>query len=341
MNTRIYIIASVIVLLIAGAVVYLQLVANESPSLSSLLSSSNKNSSDLKPQGAAPEFAGITNWLNSEKPLTLADLRGKVVLVDFWTYSCINCIRTLPYVTRWYDTYRDQGLVMVGVHTPEFDFEKNSENVKMAMERYNIHYPVALDNNYATWRAYDNHYWPAEYLIDQNGQVVYTHFGEGNYDYTENAIRQLLGLNADSGAVSGGSIGKIASPEMYFGLSRQEFFVGPQIPSVNDAEYTFPALLPLNKFALSGQWRFSDEYAQLSGASGEIRLRFSSGKVFMVASAENSALLRITVDGKSQPDVLVQFSQLYTLFDSDDYREHVIDIEILQSGLQAFTFTFG
>jgi thiol-disulfide isomerase/thioredoxin len=140
---------------------------------------------------AAPNFAGIDHWLNSD-PLTIQQLKGKVVLVDFWTYTCINCIHTLPYVTSWYDKYKDQGLVVVGVHTPEYPFERNTNNVKDAIKRFNIHYPVAQDNRYATWEAYSNQYWPAYYLIDKSGKIVYIHFGEGDYAETEATIKRLL-----------------------------------------------------------------------------------------------------------------------------------------------------
>ncbi|WP_236905902.1 thioredoxin family protein [Collimonas pratensis] len=141
--------------------------------------------------GPAPEFTGIQTWLNS-KPLTMASLRGKVVLVDFWTYSCINCVRTLPHVTKWYDQYKDKGLVVVGVHTPEFPYERETRNVETAIQRSGIRYPVAQDNRYATWNAYDNQYWPAAYLVDRKGTIVLKHFGEGSYDEMENAIRKLL-----------------------------------------------------------------------------------------------------------------------------------------------------
>ena len=142
---------------------------------------------------AAPEFAGIDNWLNSG-PLTMAQLRGKAVLIDFWTYDCINCQHTLPQVKAWHDKYKDKGLVVVGVHTPEYGFERNLDNLKTAVQRNGITYPVAQDNRYATWQAYDNQFWPAVYLVDRNGQVVYTHFGEGNYGQTDAAIRKALGL---------------------------------------------------------------------------------------------------------------------------------------------------
>jgi thiol-disulfide isomerase/thioredoxin len=156
--------------------------------------SSGAGAAPAREQATAPEFTGINNWLNST-PLTQQQLRGKVVLVDFWTFDCINCIRTLPYVKSWHEKYKDQGLVVVGVHTPEYPFERKTENVAAAIKRFGITYPVAQDNQYGTWRAYNNQYWPAAYLIDKQGRIVYTHFGEGNYDVTEAKIRELLAQN--------------------------------------------------------------------------------------------------------------------------------------------------
>ncbi len=290
--------------------------------------------------GQAPDFTGITNWLNSP-PLTMAQLKGKVVLVDFWTYSCINCIRTLPFVTKWYNTYQSSGLVVVGVHTPEFAFEQDTGNVADAIKRFGINYPVAQDNNYGTWNAYNNQYWPAEYLIDQRGQIVYEDFGEGNYNNMENAIRQLLGYSTAVGMENGQSLNGIDSPEMYFEPSRLENLTPSQQPSSQPQNYTPPQNLALNNFALGGSWQFFQDHAQLMQPGGSIELHFSSGKVYMVASADQPVTLHITVDGQSQPDVTVQASQLYTLFDSSNYSEHTINITILQAGLQAFTFTFG
>jgi len=262
-------------------------------------------------------------------------------LIDFWTYSCINCIRTLPYVTKWYDTYKDKGLVVVGVHTPEFAFEKVTDNVKTAIERFGIQYPVAQDNDYGTWGAYNNEYWPAEYLIDQNGNIVYEHFGEGEYDHTENAIRQLLGLNNPVGAENGQDLSGVGSPEMYFEPSRLQYLSPDQSPSLTPESYLLPPNLALNKFALEGQWQFDGDHAELTQGPGKIKLRFLSGKAFMVAASDKPIKLRITVDGKTQPDVTVQMSQLYKLFDSNDYSQHTIEIEIPDAGFQAFTFTFG
>jgi len=296
----------------------------------------------LKNYGPAPEFTGISTWLNS-KPLSLADLKGKVVLVDFWTYSCINCIRTMPYLTKWFDTYKDQGLVIIGVHTPEFPFEKETGNVQTAMKRFGINYPVAQDNDYGTWNAYRNQYWPAEYLIDKDGTIVYTHFGEGNYDHTENVIRQLLGLDREVTA-STSLTGKVRSPEMYFGTDRLEYISASQQAATSAKDYSLPESLKLNEFALEGNWQFSSDKTSLLKGSGKIKLHFSSGKVHMVAANSNPAktiTLKIVVDGKNQPDVNVNLSQLYTLFDSSDYTNHIIEIQIPEAGFEAFTFTFG
>jgi thiol-disulfide isomerase/thioredoxin len=290
----------------------------------------------------APEFKGVANWINS-KPLTMKELRGKVVLIDFWAYSCINCLRTLPQVTRWYDTYKDKGLVVVGVHSPEFDFEKQTGNVQEAVKRFKIHYPVAQDNDMATWDAWSNQYWPAEYLVDKDGNVVAHHFGEGNYMDMENRIRELLGmapLTAPAGPAAA-DLTKIGSPEMYFGSSRNEFNASPQQVHTGMLEFTAPDRLPLNHFALVGTWEVGKENVSLARHDGEIRLHFKAGKVHMVASALTPITLDITVDGKPQPPVTVQASQLYTLFDSTDYRDHVLTIRIPKAGFHAFTFTFG
>ena len=298
---------------------------------------------DFNNLGPAPEFTGIDHWLNTPNPLSIKDLKGKVVLVDFWTYSCINCIRTLPYVTKWYDTYHNQGFVVIGVHTPEFSFEKDTNNVQNAINMFNIHYPVAQDNEYGTWNAYKNEYWPAEYLIDQNGNIVYNDFGEGNYDKMENAIRQLLGMNAQSGLSSGinDQLQKIGSPEMYFGTYRLQYLNPAQQPSPTPIAYKLPSTLDLNTFAMDGTWAFNQDNAFLTSDSGKIKLKFHSAKLYMVAQSSNPAHLKITVDGKAQPDVVVSASKLYTLFDSNDYSDHEVEIDISGAGFEAFTFTFG
>ena len=302
---------------------------------------------NLPNYGQAPEFSGIQNWLNLPageaglQPLTMQQLKGKVVLIDFWTYSCINCIRTLPYVTKWYDTYQDQGFVIVGVHTPEFEFEKVTENVKTAIDRYNIHYPVAQDNSFSTWNAYNNLYWPAHYLIDKEGNVRYYHFGEGNYDETENAIKYLLGL---PGPVAGdGQMrnGQIKTPEIYFGTKRLEYLTDSQKTTMPGEGYVFPERLESNHFALEGKWQFGTENVKLKEGSGKIKMKFYSGKIHMVAQANKMITVNIFVDGKPAGTVDIDQSDLYTLYDSQDYREHEIIIEVPKAGLEVFTFTFG
>lgn len=294
----------------------------------------------------APEFAGIAAWQNS-KPLTMRQLRGKVVLIDFWAYSCINCLRTLPHVTRWYDQYKDKGLVIVGVHSPEFPFEKQEGNVRDAIKRYGIRYPVAQDNDLETWDAWDNQYWPAEYLVDQRGNVVAHHFGEGNYMEMENAIRTLLGLPRLADEKAAGSdkdapdFNQLGSPEMYFGSDRSKNNASPEGSDKGTRDFTAPSRLELNQFALVGRWEIGRDNASLVGPSGEIRLHFKAKKVHMVASANDPVTVEVLVDGKPQAPVTIQASQLYTLYSAEDYKDHVLTIRIPKGNFHAFTFTFG
>lgn len=298
------------------------------------------NVEPLQNYGKAPEFTGIDHWLNSD-PLTIAGLKGKVVLVDFWTYSCINCIRTLPFVTKWYDTYKDQGLVVVGIHTPEFEFEKDTGNVADAIKRFNINYPVAQDNEYATWNAFNNEYWPAEYLIDQKGNIVYEHFGEGQYDHTENAIRELLNMNTAVAPENGQDLSGIQSPEMYFETTRLQYLTPDQHPSTNPQTYSLTQNLGLNNFALNGSWQFTADHATLTKGPGTIRLHYHSANVYMVASADKPITITVVLDGQTANQITIQSSQLYQLIKSDTSGDHTIDIQIPDAGFNAFTFTFG
>jgi len=304
----------------------------------------NLDSIQFKNYGPAPDFIGINHWLNSE-PLSIADLKGKVVLVDFWTYSCINCIRTLPYITQWHETYKDKGLVIIGIHTPEFPFEKDTKNVQKALDQFKITYPVAQDNNYQTWRAYHNQYWPAKYLIDRNGNIVYTHFGEGDYKETESAIQTLLGMKASetvSEKIPETGVGPVGSPEMYFGSSRLANLTPDQEFSTSVKQFSFPKSIALHNFALEGKWQFDQEKITLSSNTGKIKLHFSAAKVFMVASQPTGeAILKVRIDGKIKKEVEVTTSTLYTLFDSSEYGDKTIEIEIIGAGFEAFTFTFG
>ncbi|MCR4329359.1 MAG: cytochrome c biogenesis protein DipZ [Candidatus Roizmanbacteria bacterium] len=313
----------------------------------------------LKDYGEAPEFTGITNWLNADgKPLTMSQLKGKVVLVDFWTYTCINCIRTLPQVKEWYDKYHDKGLVIVGVHTPEFEFEKKTENVEKALEQFKIQYPVAQDNNYTTWNAYNNLYWPAKYLIDAKGHIRYTHFGEGEYDTTEQAIRTLLEekgtttLPQPKKSAPDDTPQNALTPETYLGTARLERFTSHESAIDGSRTYTNTEAIPLHSFAYRGQWKLSPEYAQPQ-KTALLTLHFRAQKVFLVMTPLTSnQKIRVLLDGKtitavdSGQDVhdgyiLLDTSRLYELVKLNDVQEHRLQLEFITSDVEVFAFTFG
>lgn len=290
----------------------------------------------------APDFAGIETWLNTDQPLSIAALKGKVVLVDFWTYSCINCVRTLPYITRWYETYKDKGLVVIGVHTPEFAFEKDADNVRRALKQHGITYPVALDNHYGTWTAYQNHYWPAKYLIDQNGQIVYTHFGEGEYEETENKIRSLLGMSTATNVGEKTDNTYPRTPEIYFGTDRLEYFAYNTTPRAEPVPYVIPNWLDKDRFALSGTWQFSPERATLKQSNGTIKLHFQGKAAYIVAASpgkEQSITIR-SDDGSTQV-VQVSDYNLYPIYSGNAAGQHVLEISVPEAGFEAYTFTFG
>lgn len=318
-------------------------------------------SSSLPVLGPAPEFSGISYWFNTDGPLTLTDLRGKVVLVDFWTYSCINCIRTLPYVTGWHEKYENDGLVVVGVHTPEFAFEHKTENVADAIGRYGIRYPVAQDNDYGTWQAYRNRYWPAHYLIDTEGNVRYAHFGEGKYDETEQAIRDLLteagysvpGPSASS--TEGRTASYIQTPETYLGYGRIERFASPgEVARDQARSYTVPETLRADTFAYGGAWTIEKERA-VAEEGAVLRLRFRGEKVFLVLAPPPGGTGRVvvSVDGTPiTPDrsgmdvrdgmILVDSDRLYEIFDGHgDFAGHVLELRFETSKTTAYAFTFG
>lgn len=291
-----------------------------------------------------PEFTGIDHWFNSP-PLTMAGLRGKVVLIDFWAYSCINCLRAIPHVEHLYQAYKDKGLVVVGVHTPEFDFEANPANVQSAIQRLGITYPVAMDSHADTWNAWHNQFWPAEYLIDQNGRLIGHHFGEGAYGIMENAIRALLGLGSLPTGASGTAYVPVAgdTPELHLGSATQSGLDNSETSDAGNGMHRFDASSQpaANHYTLNGRWEITDEYAELASTQGDIKLRFKASKVYMVASAAQPVTLQVTVDGKPQPAVTVQGSRLYTLYDGTTDGEHVLVLHIQQKGLQVYSFTFG
>jgi len=295
----------------------------------------------LEDYGTAPELQQISNWINSPA-LSMRALRGKVVLVDFWTYSCINCLRTLPYLKAWDDRYRSQGFVIVGVHAPEFAFEHDLGNVRSAVKRLGIHYPVALDNSFGTWQAYHNQYWPADYLVDQLGQVRHVHFGEGAYAETEHDIRLLL--EAGGSTELAGNVREpdrtpteLRTPESYLGYSRIGDYRGSPLRTDRPATYSFPASLPRDSFAYAGIWTVADERI-VAGASARLRLHFHAHDVHLVIAGHGS--VSVTLNGQRRGSVAVDGDRLYTLVTQDRARDGLLTLSFTP-GLAAYAFTFG
>jgi len=305
----------------------------------------------------APEFIMGGEWINSQ-PLTMKELRGKVVLVDFWTYTCINCIRTLPYIKDWNEKYKDKGLVIVGVHTPEFAFEREAANVKKALKDFGITYPVMQDNEYATWNAYDNHYWPAKYLIDKNGKIRDTHFGEGNYNETELFIQKLL---KETGSLITDTPNNNAykvyskSPESYLGALRIQYLASPErIVQNKKISFTKPSNISLNSFAFTGNWIIDQEFA-LPEKGATLSYRFDAKSVYLVMKQKNketTGRVKITLDGKLLDEsnqtsesinsiVTISENRLYSLVTLENPGEHLIELEFLDDGIELFAFTFG
>lgn len=322
----------------------------------------------LPVEGQLPPLSGAVQWLNSP-PLTAQDLRGKVVLLDVWTYSCINCLRTLPYVKAWAKKYRDQGLVVIGVHAPEFAFERNVANVKRAVHELGIDYPVAIDNHYAIWRALHNEYWPAEYLVDAQGRIRHHHFGEGDYAQTERAIQQLLAEAGDRHVASGlvdtpdkgvqmaPDNADLQSPETYIGYQRAERFATPggQTRDLPQA-YAAPARPALNQWGLAGTWQVGGAHATLDSATGRIVYRFHARDLNLVLGpAKNGKPIRfrVSIDGAppgaahgvdvdAKGDGTVTEHRLYQLVrQPGKVADRTFAIEFLDPGVQAYAFTFG
>ena len=322
----------------------------------------------LPVEGRFPPLGGATGWLNSQ-PLTAADLRGKVVLVDFWTYTCINWLRSLPYVRKWAEKYKEQGLVVIGVHTPEFRFEKDVDNVRRAAKDMKIDFPIAIDNDYAIWRALDNHYWPALYVIDAQGRIRYHQFGEGEYERSERIIQQLLseagfsGIGNQLAAVdargveAGADWADLKSPENYLGHERTENFVSPGGAVVDKRRvYAAPARVKLNDWALSGDWTVKKDAVVLNKASGRIAYRFHARDLHLVmgpAVRGASVRFRVFIDGQppgaahgidvdDQGNGTVAEQRLYQLIrQSTPIADRQFEIEFLDPGVEAFAFTFG
>lgn len=303
----------------------------------------------------APEIEGIEAWINSP-PLRISDLKGKVVLIDFWTYSCINCLRSLPYLKDWYNKYHDKGLVIIGVHSPEFDFEKNLKNVDKAVKREEILYPVALDNQFVTWRNYENHYWPAHYLINKEGKVVYKHFGEGAYDVTENNIRFLLAIDQLSLLKTGASAANYFStqtPETYLGYTRADRFHSPYLTHDQKAVYRFPIELAVNAWGLQGTWRVFGDKIVSAEANAAIKIHFNARKVFIVMGNSTVKPIKVTLllngeqligdkgkDIKSS-SIMVDKHSIFEAVRAKQVKPGILQIFSTEPGLEIYTFTFG
>jgi thiol-disulfide isomerase/thioredoxin len=325
-------------------------------------------SARLPVEGELPSFGGATGWINSP-PLTPAGLRGQVVLVDFWTYTCINWLRQLPYLRAWAEKYSGQGLVVVGVHTPEFPFEHDAGNVRRAVRDMRIDYPVAIDNDYAVWSAFDNNYWPALYFADAQGRIRHHHFGEGEYQQSEMIIQQLL---AETGSTDAGhdlvsvdardaeapaDWASLRSPENYTGYERTENFASPGDAVLGEHHaYTTPAQLRLNHWALSGDWTIEEQAATLNEAGGQITYRFHARDLHLVmgpAVPGTSVRFRVLIDGQppgaahgadvdDQGTGTVAEQRLHQLIrQPGPITDRTFEITFLDPGIQAYSFTFG
>lgn len=317
----------------------------------------------------AIEIVDPTGFVNVSSSFRLRDLIGKEpFLLDFWTYSCINCLRTIPYLNAWYGRYHSQGLEIVGIHTPEFDFEKDIANVSAAVAKYGIQYPVVLDSDYGTWNAYNNLYWPHEYLVDMAGYIVHDQVGEGNYAETEGAIQKVLAqrdtiLGIEPPATPTSTVfvsssvisaGLLMSPETYFGFARNEYLANGIVGNAGAGiqDLTTPKTVNENSLYLVGKWNFTDQYATNMATGTEIAYRYQAGKVYIVASAPQGVTVEVLQDGKPVTSaagsdvvngkVFIKESRLYNLIDNPGGSgTHTLELIMDSPGLQAFTFTFG
>lgn len=322
----------------------------------------------LPTEGPLPSFEGAVSWLNS-RPLEARDLRGKVVLVEFWTFTCINWLRQLPYVRAWAEKYKSHGLVVIGVHTPEFSFEKNADNVRRATKQMRVEYPIAVDSDYAVWRAFNNQYWPALYFADAQGRIRHHVFGEGEYERSERVLQQLLieggsrGVGNDlalvnaQGSEAPADWSNLGSAENYVGYQRTEGFASAGGPVLDRAHlYSVPERLDLNKWALAGEWTMRPEATALSQPGGRIAYRFHARDLHLVMGPGprgNPVRFRAFIDGKpagaahgsdldSQGNGTVTESRMYQLIrQQSPIVDRLFEIEFLDSGAEAFSFTFG
>ena len=351
-----------VLIIIGGAIYFLESQSSDRISLADIVSLTPRTLSSEEKANVYPTAKEITSpdgFINVDE-ITIGGLIGKkVILIDFWTYSCINCQRTFPYLNSWYEKYKDQGLEIIGIHTPEFEFEKEYDNVLTATERFGIQFPVVLDNDFSTWTAYQNRYWPRKYLIDIDGYIVYDHIGEGAYEETEQKIQELLKermeVLGEEGEITGGLTEEMKkssrpdSPEIYFGAWRNEHFgSGPQ-NAVGSQSFYVPEQVKLNTLYFDGVWSITEEYAENVTADGKIIFRFKASEVNFVAGAETPVRAKVLVDGipangrdvDEEGYITIDAEQLYNLVSTEKKEEHTLEIIPESPGLQAFTFTFG
>lgn len=342
-------------LIIILTVIYLAFFSTTLPSFSQASTPLNKNFivNGLEQPYQAPNIEGIEAWINS-KPLQKKDLIGKVVLVDFWTYSCINCIRTFPYLKDWYAKYHDLNFLIIGVHSPEFQFEHNINNVKAAVAKNDILYPVALDNRFVTWQNFRNQYWPAHYLINQKGEVVYVHFGEGEYDVTENNIRYLLGLQNQIVEKKSEAVFTVSqTPETYLGYERSQTFASYESIIKNQVNnYNYPDKLKLNQWALKGKWIIYPDKIVAADKDASLVLYFIAKNVYAVMGSPSQPIkVMLTLDGQKikaekgkdvhEDQIQVSAQQLYSLIQMKKSGEGKLELTAANAGLEIYTFTFG
>lgn len=314
----------------------------------------------------APDLVGITHYLNTTPEELKKQIENKVVLYDIWTYSCINCVRTLPYITAWDDKYEEQGLLVIGIHSPEFEFEKNPENVKMAIEKYGIEYPVVMDNDMETWKAFENRYWPRKYIADHEGYIRYDHIGEGGYQETEKIIQQLLEERDASLGIQMSSSAPLVeleefehtmfrTPELYFGYNfaqnRNQLGSDEGFQPEKIVTYLEPDKIDLHKFYPIGDWKNHEDSMELVSANGSIKLLYNAKEVNLVTA--NNAELEIFLDGEPlsseysgkditfENELTVSEPGLYNIISSETSSAHTMEIKIVGKGFQIFTFTFG
>jgi cytochrome c biogenesis protein CcdA/thiol-disulfide isomerase/thioredoxin len=333
-----------------------------------LIQNKNATTTDDSMYPQAPEIANPSGFINTGgKPITIAGLKGQVILIDFWDYSCINCQREIPYVEAWYKKYAPEGLEVIGIHTPEFAFEKLQPNLQAAVTSLGITYPVVMDNEYSTWNAFNNEYWPQVYLIDNKGFIVYSHSGEGDYDKTEAAIQNALKQRAieegTSSPVSGGTVApagavevnsfELGSPETYFGYDSNQYLGNGRAGEAGNQSLVIPSSIHSNSLYLGGSWNFFGEYAETSDTqAGKIVYQFTAKDVYMVATGNPKAVVKILLDGKpvgsnagadvsSDGTMTVNADKLYKLISLPQYGTHTLEIDLQSGTLDGYTFTFG